>query len=379
MLNSNNSPKNNIFENKKQISPKTENKNPNQNIHIKINSVQPLITNELQNSLLVEYEPQTKKFIFYDQHKNLKGHFTAIHVVKYLVRQINTDFLKNLDHGISFELIETYICKSTNENNIFKTELISHLQSAFMGNIEMVVKLYNDIRTFEKNNLILELERISVDPKIRNKIMEILKQFIYQILSQALKLIASISDIIKNSPDKDLIRLTLLKYSSGIIFKISNFMKDQIELRTNDFKTLQNELIRSNKLKTDIYQKIEMLNNSIQIQNQQISNIITNLDKDEIISIQSGGSDITLSNENLQIDSPNEKWIGETTTHSEKHSENKNNQLIDANIDTNSDYYDESQGSEHSENTQDIYNEKLQLLTTPINSNRIPQDLLDNI
>ena len=127
-----------------------------------------------------------------------------------------------------------------------------------MGNIELIMKLYNSIS---------------------NKEHDIIKQFSYLLLNHSLKLINSISNIIKHDANKQGLKTMLIKYTMIINHKLNNFIKQEIENKSNDFKSLQNDLIRMGKIKIELYKKIDDINNTIKSQNELINNITRKLDE----------------------------------------------------------------------------------------------------
>lgn len=234
------------------------------------------------NSLIVDFDQQQCKFTFYDKTKNLLGSFSSKQIIKYVTSKISTAFLSGIDASSSYNIIETYICKIIDKDGSLKIELLSHTISPFMGNIDMMMKLYTGIHKFESTQLQQELRDTfpsdSDTTKIQKKIHGIIKQLIYLILNHSLKLIATISDVTRGDPVKKEMRDTLTKYSVAIVHKISSFMKDEIENKINDYKLLQDDLVRMGKVKLEMYKKIALLENNIADQNKQIKLVLEKIE-----------------------------------------------------------------------------------------------------
>ena len=101
---------------------------------INVNDINP-------DSILVYHDDEKYKFTFYDLNKNLIGDFTILQVFKF-INIDNDNYLTDVELSISKELIEKYLCNYDETRNI---NLISHMNSPFTGNIELLTKLYVDI------------------------------------------------------------------------------------------------------------------------------------------------------------------------------------------------------------------------------------------
>ena len=196
---------------------------------IKINNLNVEVVNNLQmnNSLMVDFDKSQCKFTLYDKSKNLLGSFSNLQIIKYLTMQIDPSFLQNIDAVTAIPVIETYICKVIKDNGYIKINLLTHLTSPFMGNIEMILKLYQGINNFENTKMNLLLN--DMNNELKKKIIDIIKQFVYLLLNHSLKLIATISDFVKDDQNKKQLKETLLKYSVSFVYKISSFMKNEME------------------------------------------------------------------------------------------------------------------------------------------------------
>ena len=116
-----------------------------------------------KDSIIVETHHTQKKFIFYDRNKNFLGGFSVYEFVKYITSNISVGFLEGVDGNSVKPVIEKYICTIKNVNNPYKRYIInmlSYLESPFMGNIETLIKFYTFVHEFEKSNFENEIAKI---------------------------------------------------------------------------------------------------------------------------------------------------------------------------------------------------------------------------
>jgi hypothetical protein len=234
--------------------------------------------NDMNNSIMVNFDEKEYKFTLYDNEKNLLGFFTSTQLIKYVTSKISSIMVPFLDHieiGGSYNIIETYICKVSELEGFVKIILYDHIKSPFMGNIEMMMKLFKGISEYENKLLNAELIKYSEDTDVKKKISNMIKQLMYLLLNHSLKLIAAISDKIKDDDSKRDVRDMLLKYSVGIVYKISNFMKFEIENKIDDYKVLESDLVRIGNIKLGMYKKIDDLCEEVKSQEEQINIILS--------------------------------------------------------------------------------------------------------
>ena len=109
-----------------------------------------------------------------------------------------------------------------------------------------------------------------------------------------MRLVANISDVIKNDDSKKELKDMLIKYSVVIVYKMSNFMKDEVEIKMNEYKLLQDDLVRMGKVKLEMYKKITEIKTSIQEQNNQLTTIASKINN-PVEYMYGGESDFTRS------------------------------------------------------------------------------------
>ncbi|AYV81636.1 MAG: hypothetical protein Harvfovirus47_6 [Harvfovirus sp.] len=196
------------------------------------------------------------KFSFYS--KSPIGHFTINQLIRYIGKEHYSEFMNGVDPDLSKEIIESFIVKI----NLSKIQLISHVQSPFMGNIEMLILLDHDLSDFERKNLPAHVKAIT-DIKIQKRVLRLIKEFIYLLQNHMVRLIATISSHLKNDPSRVKVKENLLSYSNALVYKISNYVLFQLELQSTAITHLEENQINLVKIKGVLNEKIDLLMKSI--------------------------------------------------------------------------------------------------------------------
>jgi hypothetical protein len=217
-----------------------------------------------QNKLIVETQKEKQQFLFYDHNKNFIGGFTATEFIKYIISHISLNFLPETNCESSKHIIEKYICKISKNVLSKKTtiDMIDHIDSPFMGNIESLIKLYTYIHDFESNRLILELESISDDEQLMVK--DLFELLIYSLLNHTLNIISILVNKLdlSRSGSTD-IKKTLLNYSVAIVYRLSKFIKDKTQRKIDEVDMIEKDILRIDGIRTMITSKIDTLQNSV--------------------------------------------------------------------------------------------------------------------
>lgn len=251
---------------------------------IHVNNVVNIIKQNDKDSILVDHSPEQMKFTFYDTNKNLLGSFTALQLIKFIINKYPT-FLQHIEMGIASDIIRKYVC---NINNDGKVILVSHFDSPFTGNVEMLVKLYTDITKCDVH-ISSELHKfVSKDAKI---IQYIIKELHFTLLNHTLKIISSLTEILKDDDSKKNIRDNLLKYSVGIVYKITSLIRDDIHTKTLEYKSLQDDVVRLAKIKITMDEKMKTLYDIVEAQNTKIDDISANINNLHVSATISNGHD----------------------------------------------------------------------------------------
>ena len=201
--------------------------------------------------------------------------------------------INKFDYKNSKYLIKKFIGKSTFNKDINYANIILHNydESPFMGDLEMLIILNKQLHKFEQNSLNNELNLI--DEKYRYKVESIIKKFIYILLEYTLTLITITSDLIKNDKNKIKLKQELINYSIGIVYRISQYVQEQIKSVMLKNKQIHNTIKTSIGLKNLIDLKLDKCNNMLE------SNMLeqTMLDNTMLESNLHGGSHIEKSSD----------------------------------------------------------------------------------
>jgi hypothetical protein len=226
-------------------------------------------------NMVVVYDEMEKKFTIYNSNKSILGSFTFKQIVKYIGKQSCPDFLQNFETGYSDELIKTLIGEVTSDPVTKKLNITlkSHLDSPFMGNLDLLIRLNNSFYSYESGEINTDLIGVP-DEKTQYAVKMSIKQFIYLLINHTLKIISIATDDIKNDPSQAEMKQKLLKYSVALTYRISNFMKEHLDNYNNQYKSLYSQLEKLISMKTSMNQKINNLEQKINQQNNYIFEII---------------------------------------------------------------------------------------------------------
>ena len=222
------------------------------------------------NSLLVIHDKDSHKFIIKDN-DNVLGHFTVGQIFKFINSDIE-GYLLDVDLGISVDLIKRYLLTVDNDT----VTLVSHLNSPITGSIELLVKLYKDIQSFEEK-LNIEYENLSENTKNLVKLKN--KNFIYGILIHIIKLFATYTSTNKKLSDETKTMITT--YSIGATYKINSMIKEDIDSNLNKIISLNNDLQNLKQIRENMMVQMIKLSKSLVSQNDKIDLLIMNLKSQE--------------------------------------------------------------------------------------------------
>ncbi len=281
--------KNNSNQNKKDslVQKSIENINDNEynELEYEKNNIQKLNKFTTGNLILV-YDENDHKFTFYNSNKSILGSFNFKQIIKYIGKQIDPLFYSNIESGYSEELIKSMLSEILIDPITGKINIIlkSHLESPFMGNLDLLIRLNNLFYTYEIKELLLDISTIQ-NEKFQYNLKLSIKQFIYLLINHTLKIIAIASDELKDDKNNEAMKYKLLKYSVALTYRISNFMKEHLDNYNNQYKNLYNQLQKLVGIKNTINNKINDLEDKISKQNNLIYSIInkkTNLANNNI-------------------------------------------------------------------------------------------------
>jgi len=216
------------------------------------------------------------KFNFYDDTKKHMGNFNIEHLVRFIGEpyDVKKQFIRQLnpkEYLDAKELIENFVCTISYDPKIgYATiNLKSHNESAFMGDVEMIVKLNKFLQTFVKSRLNDELK--FVDQNHRKRIEHIVNQFMYMMLNYTMGLIEIVSSEIKDNPNKKGLAIELVKYSVGTMYRISKFVQEQLVMVVNSNKEIEKLMLMSLKMRSIMDVKLTKLLEQVELQNSRLA------------------------------------------------------------------------------------------------------------
>jgi hypothetical protein len=243
------------------------------------------INNDNNKAIIIQYDKNEHKIILHDMNKRLLGYFTGKQLIKYITQHISSTFLNNIEMGTSSYVISSFVLNITPENEIL---IVNHVNSPLTGNIDIMMKIYTMIELF-KQNINQELTQIENSFTILN----LIEQLEIIILKHSLKLISTISEIIKLDHSKQDLKIMLIKYSVMITNKLNGFLNEKLTKKINEHITLKTELQNIEKTHVKLEERINVIEEVILKQNSYITKIfsIFNDEEKKPYPIQQGGDD----------------------------------------------------------------------------------------
>lgn len=236
-----------------------------------VQPTQPTIVNNYNiiqptnDSIIVEHDKIKHEFIFKNNLNQLIGTFNIYQLFKFLNNDID-NYLVDIVLDTSDIIISKYIYDPAKDINK-EYELISHTESAFTGNIELIVKLYSDIIKIEGD--LLE-KMIDLPKEILEKIKTTNNKFIYYLLLRILKM----SNTLLTQPDIDTSKKDiLLRYSIGATHKLSTMTKEELEIKYLQYNELENDINKIIKIQNVLENKLDLLKQTIDTQKINIDNL----------------------------------------------------------------------------------------------------------
>ena len=232
------------------------------------------IVGEQNNSIIVEHDKIKNEFTFKNANNQLIGSFSVLQLFKFINNDEDT-FLVDINIGTADTIIMKYIYNPSVDIEK-KYDLISHIDSPFTSNIELLVKLYTDIIKLDEkiNEEILKKSRdVAENIKERNN------KFIHNILIRILKLANTLIDHVKTDQQK---RESLIRYSVGVVYKLSTMTQDELLINKLQYETLNSDIIKLKQIQDGINSKLTSLQQTLDLQNTNIDNLIKELANKDI-------------------------------------------------------------------------------------------------
>ena len=200
-------------------------------------------------------------YAFYNHEKMYLGSFTVPHVLKYLTDPFGVelfDKLKADKYTEAKRLIEKYLVRWEKKSPV----LVSHKESPFMGNIEVLARFNQTLAEYEKRELGPKLGALA--SPLRKKLEMTIKHFIQRLLSHTLKVIMFVSHKIANDPTKEILKKNLLGYTIGLMYRLSQFSQQQLYTQVQRTLALQKDLTLLKESREQIGKKLDALRTALQ-------------------------------------------------------------------------------------------------------------------
>ena len=248
----------------------------NQNIPGYVINVQQTID---KDSIIVETLHNQKRFMFYDRNKNFLGGFSIHEFIKYITSNVSCNFCLGVNYDSVTPIIEKYVCnvkKIEKPSKRYVIHMLTYLESPFMGNIETLIKFYTFIHEFETSRLEDELSKLNQVESDQTR--DIFNNMMYTLLNHILKIIAILTNKLDPTDINSLkIRNTLLNYSVAIVYRLSKFIRDEINKKIDELNVLNQDLLRIEGIRTTVTSRIDTIQRSIDRQNTEVDILFRHL------------------------------------------------------------------------------------------------------
>ena len=247
----------------------------NNNFVINVNS-------RTDGMVIVETDHEAKRFSFYTPQKNFIGSFSVYEFIKYVTSNVSDSFLPTVDSYSATTIIEKYIGsvrRSDSPTARFEIRMLNYVESPFMGNVETLVKFYTFITEFENTQMMMELNTGSINSGEAIKIRDIFDLMVYTLLTHILKIIAALTNKIAANPGDSSdrtreIKDSLLRYSVSIMYRLSKFVKKEVNQKLTEIDRLDEDLLRIQNIRSDLQSKLDSVQRSVDQQNTRIDYMI---------------------------------------------------------------------------------------------------------
>jgi len=97
-----------------------------------------------------------------------------------------------------------------------------------------------------------------------------IKKIVYLLLNYTLKLVSMISEKLKDpqaGQDKEELKKELIKYSVSLVYRISTFVQEQLQIFNTHNKSIKDIMVYNIEIKDEIKDKLDKLITQLQEQN----------------------------------------------------------------------------------------------------------------
>src|SRR5690606_6433632 len=107
-------------------------------------------------------------------------------------------------------------------------------------------------------SLSYELEKL--DSKDIQKVKDIFNNMIYTLLNHTLKIIAALTNkLTSNDHNTSKIRDSLLNYSVAIVYRLTKFIRTEIDTKVDELNLLNNDMLRIEKIRSELNTKLDSI------------------------------------------------------------------------------------------------------------------------
>lgn len=206
------------------------------------------------DELMFKYDQENAQFTVLKNTVTV-GEFTTHEIVKLMIDQ-SFNHETNISSNVQF-LITSLIGEvdpRTPLSFIFK----SSEQSPFIRDVESLINLNNSLYYFEKKQLDEITHRVINKPQ-REKIIRCVKHFIYHLLIHTLRILGNLVDVIKTDPNQKKLRKNIANYTVGLVYRVSQFVKDELKYFGEQVKTLNDNFALMTEARGVLGKKIDFL------------------------------------------------------------------------------------------------------------------------
>lgn len=293
---------------------------------------------------MIHYNSYDETFDFYNKKKDSIGKFKAMHLINYVSSCLDSSYkFANLnENDIGCELVKNFILKKVQSYGDHDIELYDHNDSAFMGDIESLVRLNNHLHKYEEkelNNYLLQFDK-DKKKKVKNGI----KLAIYKLLIHTLKIISMAGGKLGQVGGQTQLKDKLLNYSVGTVYRITKYVQDELNNYVESNNGIENTLSLCHKLRNTLDVKMDGAIGLIKKQNENLVHMANRMKNYE-------QSLIKTQNKSFYLKGGNDHGK-HYDKHHNKHHKHKSHKMHHKHLTTNSDSY-----NSHYSVTSESYND----------------------
>jgi hypothetical protein len=204
---------------------------------------------------------------FLDTHNNTNiGSLNIDDILDIINYEVNMKYPKDDIHKQKKYIFNNLLGHFKYNNDMHHTDFIpiNYKKSIFMKNLEALMFLNNTLHQFQK---LEKIKKFDTDEYNFKKLSNTFDRFIHIILLKTLELINVISRKLKDNPDNKELKQILVKYTIGIVFRISQYVQKYSDKMIHKIENINNEEHKLNNIKALIGGKMDKLTSRMNKQN----------------------------------------------------------------------------------------------------------------